>query len=170
MSALSIDYAIGGVLAIAAMIGLFNGFILSIGAFAGLLLGVWLGGKWYAFIAPWIGTKLGLEIPIANIIAFVVIFFIVSRISTLVFWLLKKIWHMLPLGKFTDHILGMIVGLCEGIIMIGVTLQFAATMPIPKQWSEKIVQSKIAPYMIVSAKLIWPFAEKGITAAKKALQ
>jgi len=105
-------------LAFAAFIGFRRGIIRTVFILAGLILGVFLAGRFYSSFAD--------RLPIGNdtaakIFAFIIIFVIVIAAAFVLAFLLRKTLATIKLG-WTDRVLGAIFGFLAGAVICGVIL------------------------------------------------
>lgn len=97
-----------------------DGFVESFGRLIGALLGFILAQKFAHFLEPLFGTFL--SDGWAKLIAFFLIFLIINRIIGFLFGLLGGVTHFLsyiPGVGLVHSFLGGVIGLFEGIIMVG---------------------------------------------------
>jgi len=105
-----LDIVIIVVLVLSVLGGLKNGLIKSALGFAGLLLGIFLAGRYYAQVGGWLPIE---DAAVAGIIGYVVIFIAVVVAASLVGLLLRRIIAMVMLG-WADRLLGAVFGLVGG--------------------------------------------------------
>ncbi len=96
----------------------------------------------------------------ARIIIFILIFFVISRLVGIVFWILGKIWDVvswIPFAKTIDRLLGGVLGLVEGIVVIGVIL-FYASQVLPEGTLRTILETSfMAKYLIATTGMFQSF-------------
>lgn len=140
-------------------VGLVTGFIQSLGSLIGIILGAWLAGLWYQpvgeFITPWIGNRRA----IAMVVAFSLVYLLVSKVVGVGVWLVTKFFHLLKfipfLGMF-NRLLGALLGLVEGVLATGLVLHVASRVaPVPMV-TEAIAKSPIASMVSSAAGILLP--------------
>lgn len=107
------------------LFGLWFGLVHAIGGIVGTVIGVVVAIKYYAKFAS---TNLG------QVIAFIILFTLGSKITGFVFYGIEKalkLTHIIPGIKTINRFAGGILGLVEGIIIIGVILVFATRFSFP---------------------------------------
>src|SRR3989338_5624273 len=107
------------------LFGLWFGLIHAIGGLLGTLAGSIIAAKYYKRFGA---TNLG------QVISFIVLFTIGSRVTGFIFYGLEKVLkiaNLLPGIKTINRLAGGILGLAEGSIVIGVALVFATRFPFP---------------------------------------
>ncbi|MDX9892858.1 MAG: CvpA family protein [Patescibacteria group bacterium] len=139
--------------------GFAMGLVQTVGALVGVVLGAWLAGIYYDSIAVWLSPfMLGNDI-MAKIVAFILIFTIINRLSGLVFWIINKFFNILsiiPFAKSLNRILGALLALVEGILTLGVILYFAGQFEISEWWQGIISGSIVAGWLIEMARILTP--------------
>ncbi len=114
-----LDILIIVVLVISAFSGLINGLVKTLFSLAGLIVGLLLAGHFYASLADHLGFISSENA--ARIVAFLIIFFAVLAVATLLGWLFTKLISALLLG-WLNRILGAAAGVVMGAITIGALL------------------------------------------------
>lgn len=146
--------------------GFQGGLIQAVGGIVGLLFGSILASRLYIpFSSSLLPVFNGNEI-IAKVVAFLILFFIFTRIIAVIFWILNKFFHffvLVPGLKFANKIGGAAVGFLEGALFLGLVLQFSVRLPLMAQTAEAIEKSRLASlFLAVSGWLVpfWPTALK----------
>ncbi len=108
------------VIAIFAANGMRAGTIEGLGRVVGAILGFLAAKAW----AGWLIVALALFMPVnwAFLVAFLIIFMIVDTVVGHIFKIVDKMFEIitnLPVIKQIDHIIGIIFGILEGIVVIG---------------------------------------------------
>ncbi len=114
-----LDIVIGIILIIALLIGLKTGLIRTIISFAGLILAIFLAGRFYVAFAGVL--KFIPSDQAARIVAYIIIFIVVMALAAIVAWILTKIASAIMLG-WLNYLGGAIFGLLIGGIFIGAIL------------------------------------------------
>lgn len=131
------------------LFGLWFGLIHAIGGLLGTLVGAVVAVKYYK---RWGATNL------AQVISFIVLFTLGSRITGFIFYGLEKLLkvaNILPGIKSINRLAGGILGLAEGVIVIGVALLFATKFPLP--WLITAVgRSEMAQFLIGVGSTVLP--------------
>jgi uncharacterized membrane protein required for colicin V production len=100
--------------------GLKDGFVSTLGRFLGAILGFLAARAW----SIWLVGFFGIFMPAgwARLIAFVLIFVIITRLFGMIFKFVDGVFQLLkllPFLKSIDKFLGMFLGLVEGVILLG---------------------------------------------------
>lgn len=127
-----LDWLLLILLAFSAISGLWKGLIRTALDLAGLALGIWLAGRFYARLAPVLDF-----IPqenLAKIAAFVIITGAVMLVAYILGVIFKKIVSLLTWG-WIDRLAGAILGLALGALLLGAALALLAKYPflLPEQ-------------------------------------
>ena len=144
-----LDFILVIILFFFAFAGFFFGLIRSLGSLIGTILGVIVAANYFQPFADWF-VDLGMPDNWARIVGFFIIFIIVSRLISLVFWILNKIYNVLsviPFLKTINRITGLMFGFIEGGIVVGVVLVFVVRFPFAEFLIPAIEGSKLAEYL-----------------------
>lgn len=145
--------------------GVWQGFVHGVGSLVGSIVGLILAARFYERFVPWMTAVTHLDSSISKIVTFVVVYMVISKGISLLLWLLEKLisgLHIIPFFGLFNRIGGGILGFVEGVLMVGVAFNFALTLSLPQDWKTTIEQSQLATATRVTAKIIWPFVEKGL--------
>ena len=93
-----------------------HGFVFELFSLAGLLLGLFLGWKYFAVAASYLQFS-GLPGWLLNVVAFLLILIIVSAILRLIGGALKKVLHSTFVG-WLDRVVGVAFGLVRGAVVV----------------------------------------------------
>lgn len=143
------------------MLGFFMGLIAAIGALVGIIVGTWAASSYFLQVADFISPYILGHNGIAKTIAFMAIFFIVNRLSSLVFWLINKgfgLVSIIPFLKSINRIGGAILGLFEGIIITGIAVFVMVKFIDSVPWLiQELNQSKIAHLLVLVTQFLSNF-------------
>ena len=132
------------------LFGLWFGFIHTLGALVGTVVGAVVAGRLYD-LAPG---------AVARVVAFIIIFLIVSRLVGWAFSLLESIFHLvsiIPFLKSINRLGGGIFGFAEGVLFVGTALIVASRYNLGPWFTDAMTQSKVAPSLVDGAKVLLPF-------------
>lgn len=147
------------------LFGLWFGLIHAIGGLLGTVVGAVVAAKYYK---RWGTTNL------AQVISFVVLFTLGSRLTGFAFYGLEKalkVANLLPGIKTINRLAGGILGLAEGCVVIGVALVFATKFPFPALITA-VGRSEIAQFLLgvgTTVLPLFPQALKQIQDVQKVL-
>lgn len=149
--------------------GLWFGVVHMLGALIGAVVGAILAGRWYvglaALIVPWIGGNQNL----ANIIAFVFLFLLITRLFGVLMWAVEKLFKIItiiPFVKTFDRLLGMALGLVEGLFFLGMAVHFSSKFPYSFGFTAMMEDSIVAQTLNIVGKIfsiLLPAAVRHVT-------
>lgn len=129
-------------------VGFASGLIQSVGSFLGLFLGVFAASRWFAWLGPVIAPLVGGALA-GSIVAFILLFVVVSRFTGIVVVLINKIFNLIaivPGLRLTNRLGGAAFGFVEGALAIGITLHFVSRLPIGATATHALTTSRLVPY------------------------
>ncbi|MEN3038733.1 MAG: CvpA family protein [Candidatus Kryptonium sp.] len=151
-----LDYTILTFLGIFVYRGFRKGFITRAFGLAGVILGIWLGVKHNLKVAQ-ILNSIGINAEIAPYLAMFLIFLASIITATLIARFLKNVSIFVEL---TDNILGAILGLVEGLLILGIFLIFFASLNFPSEETRN--QSKFYKPVTKATIGLYDFIEKNL--------
>src|SRR3989338_4782094 len=107
--------------------GFFFGLFHTLGSVIGTVVGIIFASRLIDPAFQTLGFLFGGG-SIAKVILFILIFFLITRVTGLIFWFLSKFFHFfswIPFVRSFDHLLGALFGFIEGVIVVGVALFYA---------------------------------------------
>lgn len=142
-----------------ALFGLWFGLVHTLGSLVGTVLGVFLASRYYEPVALWIINATGWSQNYVKVIIFTLTFLIITRLVGFVFWLIEKVLSIitkLPFIRGLDRLFGLVFGILEGAIVIGISLFFIARFPISAAFMESLGKSQLAPPLVKLASVLLP--------------
>jgi membrane protein required for colicin V production len=140
------DLLIIVVLAVSVISAFVKGFFVEVFSLAGVILGLFLAAANYGGFSPWV-LRVIPNHEIANLVAFLVIAFLVMVLAGLVGRLLRGMVRGVGLG-FVDRLLGAAFGLVKGCIVVTLVLMGVVAF-LPRQaW---LLGSRLAPVFLSAA-------------------
>ena len=134
-----------------AAFGFALGLVHVLGGLVGIIAGAWLGNLMYLRVgqnlAPYV---LGSD-RAAAAIAFLIIFLLVNRLTAVAFSLLNRVVHLLsfiPFLKSLNRIAGGLLGLFEGVLLLGVVIRFSQQFWTPLWAQGWLEQSQFAGFLV----------------------
>lgn len=141
------------------LFGFSLGFIQALGGLVGLLLGVYCSAHWYDTVGNWLSYIFWGNENLSKIIAFILIYVVVSRLVQFVFYLINKIFKIVsivPFLKTINRLLGAVLGFLEGLLFIGVVLYFLTRYPIADWLNQAITESVLVSKFLFTANILLP--------------
>lgn len=164
------DIALVVVMAVFIFNGLAKGLIRLLGSFVGLIVGAFVASRFYLQFYEWAQSLFNGRENLGKVIAFIVVFIVVTRIVSWVFVLLEKAFNVIsiiPFTKLINRLLGAALGFLEGALFVGLILFVASRYAwIGSLFGDNLVSSQLAPFFLRIVKIVLPV----LPAALKALQ
>jgi membrane protein required for colicin V production len=145
--------------------GIWFGLIHTLGSLVGTLLGVYIASRYYEVLADWLQSIFGWVGNTPKVIVFIVAFLVINRLVGFGFWFLEKffsIFTRLPFVRSLNRLLGLIFGISEGIITVGIVIYFIERFPLSLPYMSHLANSQIAPYTVGIATLLLPLIPEGL--------
>jgi len=125
-----IDLFILGTLLICLVLGFWKGFIRSLSALVGVVLGVAAALKYHAVVGGYLGRISSLDPLISTILSMLLIFVGVQVVFVLIRRLLDALIDLTRLG-WLDRVLGAAMGICAGGVLVAASVQ-AVLVAVPE--------------------------------------
>ena len=142
-----------------AMFGFWFGLIHTLGSLLGTILGAYLASRYYEPMAGWLISVTGWGDNVSKVVMFIIAFIIINRLVGFGFWIIDRMTSVitkLPFIKGINRLLGLAVGLFEGMITIGLILYFIDKVPLSDFIMTHVASSVIAPYTVSMAGILIP--------------
>jgi uncharacterized membrane protein required for colicin V production len=131
--------------------GFFAGLFQTLGSIIGTFAGYYIAIRNYANLASWLEPIFYNNHVTASIISFIVIFLIINRLVGLFVWVLAKSFQWLkfiPFFTIMNRIAGGILGLIEGLIVIGIVLKTADIFIGSSSLADAVAGSSLAQLLV----------------------
>lgn len=138
--------------------GFWLGLIHTAGSLFGTIVGSFVAGQYYTYLAGWLGGIFG-ESNTISVISFIVIFILVNRAIGLIVHLIDRIFKIvsiIPFLKTINRLAGAILGFIEGVLVIGIFLYVASRYPMGDWFISNMKDSAVAHWLIFLSKIITP--------------
>ena len=139
--------------------GFWFGLIHSIGALVGTVAGVIVAGNYFVWLGSIIQPILMHNENLAKIIAFILLFLIVNRLVGFIFWIIGKVFNVLtvlPFLKTINRLSGAVLGLVEGILVLGIVLVMIGKFPFSSYIIPTMDTSQVAKFLVNAGKILMP--------------
>jgi len=147
------------------LFGLWFGLIHTLGSLVGTALGVYLASHYYEAVADWLIRITGWGQNFSRVLIFALTFILVNRLVGLAFWIVDKILSIitrLPFISSLNRLLGLVFGVLEGVIVLGIIFYFVAKFPLGTQFMDALGKSQVVPYAVKTASILWPLLPDAI--------
>lgn len=111
--------------------GLWFGFIRTLGNGVGLIVGAVVASQYTDLAVDYLGFLFANNTSVAGIVLFILILIVTQHLVGFVFWIVDRLFgflHWLPFVGFVNKLLGGILGLIEGLVLVGAAVYFAQLM------------------------------------------
>ncbi|MEK7680617.1 MAG: CvpA family protein [Patescibacteria group bacterium] len=141
------------------LFGLWFGLLHTVGSLLGTVFGVYLASRYYEPIANWVINFTSWNQNHVKVVIFVIVFLIIARLVGFVFWIMQKvlsIFTKLPFIRGLDKIAGLIFGIFEGALVVGISLYFISRFPLGSFFMNALGESQFAPPLVKLASILVP--------------
>lgn len=157
-----LDIAIIVIMGISILFGVKRGFIKEVFTLLALILGIVVASRSYPSGAEMLSGVIH-NCNVANVVSFIIIFFLMAALFTLIGILLKKLIKWVQLS-WIDRIGGMAFGLLRGAIIVGVVLTIMTQYPV--LGSDKWVKdASLAPFFFPFIEYLWKLIPSDLSGA-----
>lgn len=148
-----------------AMFGFWFGLIHTLGSLLGTVFGAYLASRYYEPMADWLINITGWGENTSRVLMFIIAFLIINRLVGFGFWIVEKFLHIitsLPFIKGLNRILGLLLGVFEGLITLGLVIYFIERFPLGDWVMERLADSIVAPYAVSTAEILLPLLPEAL--------
>lgn len=152
-----------------AMLGLLQG----IGSIIGLFVGYAVATHYVNGIAHFLTPLFGGNKIAAVITGFTILFVLASKLVGLLFYFLDKIFKLVaifPGLKLLDSIGGFVLGLLEGIVIVGISLNILTHVPVPGGTATAVEQSSMLKFFRATSHVVTGFYPDAQSSIQNVLQ
>ena len=135
--------------------GFWNGLVRTLGGIVGIILAIFVAGRWYEVLALKLLPFLSDNLSLARLLSFIVIFVVTQFIIISLLKIINKVFSF-PILKTLNRLAGAFFGLIEGGLILGLVLYFSTKFLLVSNWTELLNNSDIAPRLISFGKILLP--------------
>jgi len=160
-----IDISILIIIAGFAMFGVWFGFFHTLGSLVGTIAGIFLGSRYYEPMSDWLISVTGWGENISRVLMFTISFFVINRAVGFAFYLVDRFLHVvtrLPFIASMNRFFGLLLGVLEGVITLGMIIFFIERFPISERVMGWIAASNLAPHLSDFAAKLWPLLPEAL--------
>lgn len=153
--------------------GFKSGLAHMIGSLIGIVLGVYLAGKWYSSFSSWFSGTFHLNPLITQTFSFGLFVFLINRLIGVVFWIAYKLlgmFRIIPGVGMVNRLGGVILGFIEGLLTIGITLFVATKLNVSPAWADTLKNSALVPIFTGASQLVAPLLPGALKSAQSVLK
>lgn len=151
------------------LFGLWFGLVHTLGSLLGTVFGAYLASRYYEPVANWLIGTFGWNENFSRVLVFVVAFIIINRLVGLLFWIVDKILSLitrLPFINSMNRILGLVFGLLEGALTVGLIFYFIQRFPLSEKLMALAAGSLVLPIVVPMASVLVPLLPEAIRMLK----
>lgn len=145
--------------------GFWFGLIHALGGLVGVVVGSILATRLYAPVAGWAMSIFGGNQNVMRILAFSILFVLVTRLVGFLFYLAEKLFgfiSVIPFMKTINRLAGAILGFIEGAFVVGGIIFVMAFLPIPGRTEASLRSSRVAAYLVRTYRVMQPFLPRAL--------
>jgi membrane protein required for colicin V production len=147
------------------LFGLWFGFFHTLGSLAGTIFGVYLASRYYEQMATWLMGITGWGNNFSRVLMFTIAFIIINRLVGFAFWIFDKFFDVLtklPFLSSINRLLGMALGVFEGLVTVGFVIYFMEKYPFSEKIVASIADSAVAPPALAIVAVLLPLLPEGM--------
>lgn len=150
--------------------GLFKGLIRLLGRIVGLIIGAYVASNFYLLFFEW-GRQwvVGRE-NLGKILAFIILFVVVTRLVDFIFFLIEKIFNfiaVIPGSKYLNNLLGGALGLLEGSLFLGLVFYVITRYPLASSlFNDQLANSLVIPWLLKVTTIVLPILPGALRALR----
>lgn len=153
------DIAIAIVIVLFGLFGLWRGLVEMILSIVAMVIGFIVAYFYNDAVADWFAKYIPWGESARHNLAFVLLLVMANRVVGLIFWLINKLvgflWR-LPFINSLNRLLGMVVGVIEGLLVTGIVLAFVFSNGSYSWVESKLGTSNFAPRLIALGSVFMP--------------
>ncbi len=153
--------------------GLTKGLIRLLGRLVGLIVGAVMASYFYVPVYQWSQNFFSLNEGVGKVLAFIVLFVVITRIVDWLFvWLEKffKVISIIPFTKMINRLLGGALGFLEGALFLGLIVYVISRYAwLGGLFGNQLETSLVAPYLLWLVQLILPILPEAIKAVQSVM-
>ncbi|MFA5753909.1 MAG: CvpA family protein [Patescibacteria group bacterium] len=150
--------------------GLFKGLIRLLGHVVGIIIGAYAASHFYLVIYEWSKNIFNGHENVGKVVAFILLFIIVTRLTDWLFVLIEKIFKLvaiIPGSKYINNILGAALGFVEGALFLGLILFVVIRYtPVGATFAAQLAESVMVPFLLKIVRIILPILPDALKALK----
>jgi uncharacterized membrane protein required for colicin V production len=128
------------------------GFIEALGGIIGVFVGLLAAGRWWQLAADSLLPILDNNQWLSTALGWLLVFIVVNRLVALIFWFIDKVFHVIaiiPFLKSINSLLGGLLGLVEGVFVVGSIISIMLLLPFSGSLQTKVNNSKFSNVLSV---------------------
>lgn len=160
-----LDIVVVLILAVFFFKGFSLGLVRAVGTFIGLVVGLWLAGRYYQTMGDWL-VGWGLPEAFSAAAGYIAAFIAAVWAVSLLVWMADRVFRFLaiiPGMKLANNVLGGVLLLIVGTIIVGVVLYVAGKFSAPGSSTKQALEkARVAPLVTAAAWVAAPLIPTAI--------
>ncbi len=160
-----LDIVVVLILAVFFFKGFSLGLVRAVGTFIGLIVGLWLAGRYYEAMGGWL-VGWGLPEAFSAAAGYIATFIAAVWAVSLLVWMADRVFKFLaiiPGMKLANNVLGGVLLLIVGTIVVGVVLYVAGQFSAPGSGTKQALEkARVAPLVTAAAWVAAPLIPTAI--------
>jgi len=160
-----LDIVVVLILAVFFFKGFSLGLVRAVGAFIGLVVGLWLAGRYYQPMGDWL-VGWGLPDTFSAAAGYIAMFIVAVWGVSIIVWMADRVFKFLaivPGMKLLNNVLGGVLLLIVGIIIVGVSLYVVGQFSAPGSSTKLALErARVAPLVTAAAWVAAPLIPQSI--------
>lgn len=139
--------------------GFWFGLIHTLGGLVGVVVASIIATRLYEPIGEWVHLIFGGPVNIVEVVTFIILFFLITRIVGFLFYVVDRIFKfisIIPFLKSINRLLGAVLGFAEGVFLIGGVLLVMAVVPFGPRVEQALQYSSVAHYLVSTYRVMTP--------------
>lgn len=139
--------------------GFWFGLIHALGGLVGVVVASILATRFYEPLSEWALLVFGGSTNLVRMVTFIITFFLITRLVGFAFFIAERIFKfisIIPFLKSINRLLGAILGLAEGIFLVGGILFVMAVVPFGPRVEQALQYSNVARYLVNTYRVMTP--------------
>jgi membrane protein required for colicin V production len=160
----TLDFILIGIILLFAYLGFRRGFLQTLGSLLGIIVASIVAGRFYL----WLGDLFGGS-NFSKVLAFILVFALIIKLISLVFWALGKIFQVIAVIPFLqtfERVLGGVLGLTEGILILTVLTFFTTRYPFNDWLTSQMKDSVVVGILLAISYIFLPLLPEGLKKLK----
>lgn len=148
------------------LVGLKAGLVQSIGSIIGLVIGTAVATRTFDDVGGFLLPLFGGNQIAAAVTSFIIIVLLVSRGVGILVYLADKAFGIIPGVNILNRLGGLLFGLIEGALLIGVIFSLSSRLPLSESTQSMIADSRLIQFTVTVSKWLLPLFPEALEKTK----
>jgi len=147
------------------------GIVGAIGGFLRIIVGIWVGSHFMTSVGAWLMEVLNIEnSSLANIVGFILLFIAINIVTSIIVWIINKIFDIIPFINLANKLGGAVIGFVGGVLAIAAAVYLLSLFSFSEAIGNVLVTSQLASMAMDIAIVIKPFIPEAIKSFTAAIE